>query len=210
MYFLMSLFLIRLAAPVTMRVLRVESFQAFVLLFLTIHAAYRLTFQPAAVFLSIEGGQEPILHAWWGAQFYLMGIALYRFLRPAYDKKALSLSLAVFSCGLLLNSHFGFGALKDWVQYSYLIVFFLLARVFPRRSLLGDIIGRNTMGIYLVHAPVLLKGISLLLNKAVANPILSFLSILFATVAVSLLAALLFKTLPLGAFLFGETAERAG
>lgn len=69
MYFLLSLFLVRLAFVLSRRLLSLDTnklLAAFGLFYLIYyHAKPSLT-----LFLSIPGGQEPLLHAFWGSQFF--------------------------------------------------------------------------------------------------------------------------------------------
>ena len=202
MYFLLSLFLIRLCSPLLqIFVLRKRYFVLFAL-FICYYAAYE-AFRPIiSPYLTIKGGQEPILHALWGAQFYLVGIILYR-ISDQFDLKVLFVPiLLVFISSLVIQGVLGVNILS-LVQYLYLLTFFLFFACFRFRLRIIDLAGRNTMGIYLLHAPMLLKGSSLMLQKVVFDPMLSFVSILFGTFVISLLIVVGINRVPYGCLLFG-------
>jgi surface polysaccharide O-acyltransferase-like enzyme len=59
------------------------------------------------------------------------------------------------------------------------------------------------MGIYLIHTPVVLKGVSLLLNQFIIIPIWSFLSVLFCTFILTIFIVITINYTPYGALLFG-------
>ena len=75
MYFLFSLFLIRLNLPLIYQIMKPG--RIFFLFFFCIYMVfYKDIGGILSPILRIEGGQEPILHALWGGQFYLFGAVL--------------------------------------------------------------------------------------------------------------------------------------
>jgi hypothetical protein len=89
------------------------------------------------------------------------------------------------------------------VQYFYLITAFLFFVSFGKRLHFLDIIGQNTMGIYLIHTPVVLKGVALLLNQFIIIPIWSFLSVFFCTFLLTIFIVIAINYTSYGALLFG-------
>ncbi len=59
------------------------------------------------------------------------------------------------------------------------------------------------MGIYLIHAPLVVKGVSLIVNKFIVDPILSFVSVLVATLVLAICIVRLITVIPYGCLLFG-------
>jgi len=207
MYFLASLFLIRLCSPIFRRFVLLESFTIMVALFALYFSIYKVGISYISPYLIIEGGQEPVLHALWGIQFYLVGIILYKSSVIIDLKKLCIPSLLLFMAVLLLrNELWDIGPVLT--QYSYLIALFLLFMIIGDRMSFLNIIGKNTMGIYLLHAPVILKVVSLASNKIISIPILSFTVILIGTLIISLLIVIFTRTIPYGGVLFGEGAKK--
>lgn len=60
------------------------------------------------------------------------------------------------------------------------------------------------MGIYLIQAPIVLKGVSLIFNKFISVPILSFLAVLFGTFLLTFFVVIVANYIPYGSVLFGE------
>ena len=89
-------------------------------------------------------------------------------------------------------------------QYSYLITLFLLFVIINKKIPLLDIIGKNTMGIYLIHAPIVLKGISIVFNKFISVPILSFATALLGTFLLTFFIVIIVNSIPYGSILFGD------
>src|ERR1700690_3927652 len=78
MYFLLSLFLIRLSSPALKKIFIRKNYFVMLSLFVCYYAAYRSIIPLISPHLNIAGGQEPVLHALWGLQFYLVGMVLFR------------------------------------------------------------------------------------------------------------------------------------
>jgi hypothetical protein len=51
------------------------------------------------------------------------------------------------------------------IQFSYLLSFYFAFKIISFNSLLIESIGKNTMGIFLLHCPPLLKVTSLMINN---------------------------------------------
>jgi surface polysaccharide O-acyltransferase-like enzyme len=202
MYFLVSLFLIRLCGPIFKRIAFVKNYIVILLLFFCYYAVYKSCVTFISPYLRIDGGQEPILHALWGIQYYLAGIILFK-TSVLVDLQKLFVPFLLLFFVTLLNlselGHVGFVI----IQYLYLITLFLLFVLLENRLPLLDMIGKNTMGIYLIHAPVVIKGVSLISNKFIIVPIWSFISVLFVTFILTIFIVIAVNYVPYGVLLFG-------
>jgi surface polysaccharide O-acyltransferase-like enzyme len=210
LYFLCSLFLIRLCAPIFNKVLSIENYFALPFLLCIYYAVYRSIIPSASTYLKIEGGQEPLLHALWGIQFYLVGIFAFRISEIIDFRKLFFPFLLLFFLVLAVEKKSQIEGLNHAVQYLYLITTFLFFTLFHSGFHFLNVIGKNTMGIYLIHAPIVLKVISLIVNKFVFDPILSFLSILVGTFILSTSIAMIIVSIPYGSLLVGTTYPKKG
>ena len=154
MYFLFSLFLVRLCSPIFRKVVFIKKYFVILLLFYCYYITYKSTISSIFPYLNIEGGQEPVLHALWGIQFYLLGIACFK-TSEIFDLKKLFIPfLLLFIFALLIQNKFEY----HWfnIQYLYLITIFLFFTFFQNGISLPKmigIIGENTMGIYFGTCP---------------------------------------------------------
>lgn len=100
---------------------------------------------------------DPVLSAIWGMQYYLLGMVL-----SIHDKRIASRPLIGASIGLACLATVKI-LLPTWgvlAQYLYLGSLFSLFRGLGDRVSSLYAIGRFTMGVYLIHAPVILKLVS--------------------------------------------------
>lgn len=202
MYFLFSLFLIRLCAPVLKYIATPKSYYASLLAFILYSLIYTSIRPYISPYLTIPGGQEPILHALWGLQFYIAGILIFKSSLFFNIKKMFFPALTFFVIALLAKGSLGTHA-STIIQYLYLLTFFILFTLFHKAPSVLSLIGKNTMGIYLIHSPIVLAGVSLALNKFVVTPMLSYLSIFFSTLLITTGIVLLINIIPYGSLLFG-------
>jgi surface polysaccharide O-acyltransferase-like enzyme len=203
MYFLFSLFLIRLCSPIFKNLLFKKNLFFIIFLFLCFYAAYKSTIPFISQYLAIDGGQEPVLHALWGIQFYLTGAILFVASETFNLKKLFIPSLLFFILSIYIKNRYSLEYFGYIIQYQYLLTFFLFFICVQTEVPLLNLIGKNTMGIYLIHAPIVLKGVSLILIKFVSIPLLSFLSILLGTFILSVFIVLIINSIPYGVLLFG-------
>jgi surface polysaccharide O-acyltransferase-like enzyme len=209
LYFLFSLFLIRLIAPLTGFLFKIDRNTV-----LAVGALYILFYRwPVnnflAPYLRINGGQEPILHAFWGMQFYLVGIILYLFKDSIDNTKTFYLSVALFFLSFVTTvPENGIGIKLIVTQYLYLFGFYFGFSLCPRTAQIINSIGTNTMGIYLLHAPIMLKAVSLFLNPLVATPILSYLLLVLIVFGSSYALTISVRRIPYGSLLFGISHAR--
>lgn len=208
MYFLFSLFLIRLCSPIFRRVCLIKNFKILILLYAAYYIVYKYFISFAGSYLNIKGGQEPVLHALWGLQFYFLGIVIYKF-REISDIKKIFLPFAAFFLLLTINRFkIGIEDMQSLLQYFYLITLFLFFALFQSKVTFLTKIGKNTMGVYLIHAPIVLKGVSLTLNQVVVDPMLSFILVLLGTFCLSLCIVLFINSVPYGCLLFGTPYKK--
>lgn len=207
LYFLLSLFLLRLAAPAFARLLRIERLAVLLAACAAIIGIYKLAIPGIATALRIEGGQEPVLHALWGVQYFLLGVVFRATADRVRARTLVAALLPPFAASLLLRDQLGEpGAVA--MQYLYLAVLLHGAAWLARPRPWLDWVGRNTMGIYLLHAPVVVKGVSMAVNPLVTTPVASFLVIIALTLLVSVALVAAVRAVPRGPLLFGEPAGR--
>ena len=210
LYFLLSLFLIRLCAPLFTKVLAIENYFVLLLLLCAYCAIYQSIAPSASTYLKIDGGQEPVLHALWGIQFYILGIVVFM-TSQILDLRKLFIPFLLLSILILLvEKKSRIEGLNYVVQYLYLITMFLFFTLFQSGFHFFNVIGKNSMGIYLIHAPIVLKVTSLIANKFVLDPALSFLSILVSTFIISASIAMIMSSVPYGYLLTGTAHQKKG
>lgn len=201
MYFLFSLFLIRVLAPIFSRLLLVRNYPYLFLFLLCYYFIYEFSISFISAHLKIEGGQEPILHAIWGTQFYLLGIACFK-LSEVFKFEFFIPILLLFVFSLFMQDKIGhYGSVLR--QYLYLLSFYMFFISIKIDSPILKTIGKKTMGIYLIHAPIVLKCVSIVSNKFIFNPLLSYASILICTFFLTLLIVIIIDFIPYGGLLFG-------
>ena len=210
LYFLFSLFLIRLCAPLFKKVLAIENYFFLLFLLCAYWAIYQSIIPSTSTYLKIEGGQEPVLHALWGIQFYILGIVVFMTSQIMDLRKLFIPFLLLFILVLLAEKKSRIEGLNYLVQYLYLITMFLFFTLFQSGFNFLNVIGKNTMGIYLIHAPIVLKVTSLIVNKFVFDPILSFLSILVGTFVIITSIAMIMISVPYGRLLIGTPYQKKG
>lgn len=148
-------------------------------------------------------GQDPLLHAVWGLQYYLLGFLLY--VSNSWLSKHAML-LAATALAIFASIYYREINLPVLAQYSYLCGFYLLFLALreQNRVLLG--VGSSTMGIYLLHQPVVLKATSVATGLVFDNTRLSYyLLVVLGTLLCSLLITRLVVKVPYAYYLLGET-----
>lgn len=204
MYFLASLFLIRLCSPIFKRIVIIKNIYIILLLFISYFLIYKSCINYIAAYLRIDGGQEPILHALWGIQYYFVGIIIFKTSELIDLKKLFAPFGILLLVSLFLIKEFPYAG-SILVQYSYMITLFLFFLVITNKRIpILEMIGKNTMGIYLIHAPIVLKGVSLFFNKFISVPIFSYCAVLLGTFSLTFLVVSIVNSIPYGSILFGE------
>lgn len=100
---------------------------------------------------------DPVLSAIWGMQYYLLGMVLSSYDRPIAARPWVDVSIG-FACLATVKIFVpAWGVLS---QYLYLVSLFVLFRGLGDRASSLSSLGRFTMGVYLIHAPIILKVVS--------------------------------------------------
>lgn len=192
MYFLLALFVIRSASFATRYLARAPG-RAVLLAWLLYNGL-----------LSGAGfrhGADPFTSAVVGFRYYLLGMVVWKFdgaLRACGHRLWPALALA--AVGLKAARL----PLEPTAQYLTLLAFYSFFLAATRGENLLVCLGRQTMGIYLLHAPVVMKVAQLVALRVVHGRLAVFL----ATWALSFLAALVLNRVvlrvPHGRVVFGE------
>jgi fucose 4-O-acetylase-like acetyltransferase len=206
MYFLFSLFLVRLFLPFFRPLLRLR-IPHLLLVFGVFYVAYRILIKFVQPLLDIPGGQEPILHALWGLQFFLAGLVVFQM--KLSGSITYCIASGILFAATLVAPRFVTVNLQHVNQYLYLMTAFLLFALFPAGFSPLNRIGKNTMGIYLIHTPVMMKAVSSLSNRYITNPLSSFLSISIIVFVISLWITVIVSRIPYGSLLFGVPYRRS-
>lgn len=202
MYFLPSLFVIRSVSFLTKRLATLPP-----LWILAIWTGYTILWANVAPGFAGESGLDPVFHALWGLQFYLLGMVLYVY-RRMMDKYA-----GVYASGalvLLLALKLAPDTPPSIAQYLYIITVYFAGVAGHSHATFLSMLGKYTMGIFLFHAPIIIRGVSLLVIRFVPWSDLSqYGAVVVLTLAISLLVTRLCGTLPFGGVVLGEMPNRA-
>jgi hypothetical protein len=197
MYFLPSLFLIRSFSFITKRLVIMPQ-----LCVVAIWTGYTILWANVAPVFAGESGLDPIFHGLWGFQFYLFGMVLYVYRRMVDKYAGAYASGAVL---LLLMLKLAPGAPPSIAQYLYIIAVYLVGVAGHSHATFLSMLGKYTMGIFLFHAPIIIRGVSLLVTRFVPWSDLSqYGAVVVLTLAISLLVTRLCATLPYGVMVLGE------
>ena len=200
MYFLLSLFFIRSFSFITKRLSTMPP-----LWIVMIWTGYTILWTILAPVLGSESGLDPLFHAVWGFQFYLLGMVLYVY-RRLVDKYAGAYAFGALL--LLLTLKLAPGGSSLITQYSYIFAVYFVGVAGHSHATSLAMLGKYTMGIFLFHAPIVIKGVSVLVTKLVPWSDLSqYVTAVMLTLVISLLVTKLCTILPYGAVLLGEAAK---
>lgn len=179
MYFLLSLFVVRLTTIGIVRLLPGSKW-----FWLAVFAFYATAYgfaNPRQWFFS---GLDPLLLAFWGLQFYLLGIVLQKWhetltpMAPWFGPGCLVLSFGIW--GLSSN------AAPSLSQLIYLIGTYATVCAIAEGTTWDFSLGKDTMGIYLLHAPyVLWLAAALVMLVLPAESVVTALCVTAMTVLVS-------------------------
>jgi fucose 4-O-acetylase-like acetyltransferase len=205
MYFLPALFILRALTPLW-RKLWMTRPAAHLLIYIIYTAAFRLI-EPRLRAYAVPG-YDPILHALSGMQFYLAGTFIARVFQsfsknalPILGALALSIPILRFATGGELEK-----TLTQHVSLFAAFAFFLLITVKENRI---SRIGKDTMGIYLLNGPPLIKVVSIVFSGLLPWPAAAFILTTAATYFLSLYAARLLRSHPYGKAVMGEFPIRS-
>jgi len=162
MYFLLSLFLVRLGAGALHKLLRWPLWA-----WMTIGVFYVGLYQmshPKEWFLP---GADPVLLACWGGQFYILGIVLQK---GQLFVKSHTMQLLSVGAGLTIGLRiFILPDMGIIVQFSYLIAIYAALLLVSDLTGWSFSIGRDSMGIYLLHTPLIVWMAAELVNRIVPS-----------------------------------------
>jgi hypothetical protein len=201
MYFLLSLFLIRILAFVWYRMI---FFHAWIVALLWAGYILFISIFSTQIFGLFQAHLDPFLHAIIGLKFYLLGLVLFNwqsvFLRRSLWAIGITLFLTIF---LKFATSFTF-----LTQLSYLLcLYFLFLGFFREHNILSNW-GRFTMGIYLLHVPIVLKALSLITLRCHLGGLVGFIIVALAGFFISLVAAKLLDQTLVWRFALGEAPDR--
>lgn len=200
MYFLLSLFFIRAASKITHVVTRTRSVHRGV-----VAMVYIVIFHTVPLQSWFLPGLDPVYHALWGMQFYLVGVALPPF-GPLWMARGQWLSGTAIASSFLIASFVEGMALYS--QFLLLLGCYLLFLSNPARFQFFSSLGRRSMGIYLLHIPLIMKVFSLFLTRLLppTSP-LFFILLTIATLYASALLTSLILQHPYGRIVLGESRK---
>jgi surface polysaccharide O-acyltransferase-like enzyme len=179
MYFLLSLFFIRAFAFAWQRLAKAP--RGAIALVWAGYTAILLLLAPQIADLS-PSGLDPVLNAIMGLRFYLLGVAVFRYqaLLERYSLCGVSFAL-ILGISLRLFSSAGIH-----VQIPLLLCLYISFLCFFNQQNILSATGRFTMGIYLLHVPIILKAVSLIFLQINKGGAMIFVAVLVTTFIISL------------------------
>lgn len=148
-------------------------------------------------------GLDPVLHAFWGMQFFLLGSVLYRCHHWLLRKVLVLGGMSLVLTGVLYVAFPGFGPVSAVAQFLYICGGFWVAQGLLNQKSFLTALGRHTMGIYLIHAPVLIKVVAMVVLKFIGAGLVSFFIVVTVVFFVSLGGSVLVWKQKRLHFLFG-------
>jgi surface polysaccharide O-acyltransferase-like enzyme len=200
MYFLVSLFLIRCLSPLV-RMLAAKPSAMCLSIFVGYTIAFRLI-EPSLKAL-FAYPLDPIVHAFWGLQYYLLGIVLARHHDWLGRRAPLLGTIAITVLVALLVADARSSIVNAFVTYSYLLALYFGIMVLPHYGGLSVSVGRQSMGIYLLHTPILLKGVAMVLGSLMADGLAHYIAAVVVVTTISFGVSLLIERTPSLRFAFG-------
>lgn len=202
MYFLLSLFLIRLGSAGFYNMLRLPLWA-----WIAGSALYVSLYQISHLKDWFLPGADPVLLACWGGQFYVLGIVLQKgqlFVRTH------TMPLFIIGAGLTIGLRFLIipANLGIIVQISYLVAIYTAIMFVADRTDWSFSMGKDTMGIYVLHAPLALWFVTeIVLRFLPPGQMVSFAIATCLTVLVSWYAARVMSKRRLGRLLLGAPLQ---
>lgn len=157
LYFLPALLLIRSLSVMTRFFVRLRMGAKLILV-----VGYILLWQMVSMRFHESDGLDPVWHAFWGMQYYLLGMLLVN-CQNQFSRNPLALAGIALICllGLKLG---GVESLDILSQFVYLLGLYFLFLALGSRGYPFTVLGTFTMGIYLFHAPIVLKMVTQLVS----------------------------------------------
>lgn len=197
MYFLLSLFFIRIFSFLWYRL---SLLRQCVLLGVWVCYTAISSLWGAQLAHVFANGLDPVVHAVMGLRFFLFGTVV--FACQSFMKKYSVPILLVSLVTVVIFKAFFPGTFL--VQLPYMTcVYVLFLKFFENDNLLSHI-GRYTMGIYLIHAPVVLKAASMAFQKLNVEGLFGYIAVLCTAFLISLGLARLIGSVKIGRLILGE------
>lgn len=201
LYFLPALFLIRLLSCGVRFFLYLPPVAGVL-----IGGGYILLWQMMSMSSLETNGLDPVLHALWGIQYYLLGMVLASY-QNQIARNPLALAGIALFCLLVLKSG-GFESLSVLAQFAYLVGLYFVFFALGKRGYPFTVLGTFTMGIYLFHAPVVLKVVAQLATMMKSPGVIQYLTITISALAISLALTRLCNSLLWCSWVLGESPQK--
>jgi peptidoglycan/LPS O-acetylase OafA/YrhL len=196
MYFLLSLFFIRTLSFWVRRFIVGSSLPEIFIAFCV------YTFSWHSIENVFEPGLDPFVHAFWGFQYYLLGVVLAMSGQVVEKHASVWAGMAFLVLGIVKVLPW---SLPSLAQYSYLVGFVLLFMSVAKSESVLTRVGQSTMGIYLFHAPIVLNGTSLLVSNVLDHSSVTYyIVVVVLTFALSFLITRLLGCNSYGQYLVGK------
>jgi fucose 4-O-acetylase-like acetyltransferase len=192
LYFLLSLFALRITTVVMQYLIEVK---VFFIVFISV--IYISLFQILDVQNLSSVSLDPLVHTLWGAQFYFLGMLVQK-LETSGNNVSIQMVLVAMAAGIYLLSGSAFAVL----QVSYLLAAYYLCKHVFNKSVGLIAIGKETMGIYILHMPIIIYCVTLSVKLMAEDKIIMPIIIWIATFIVSYFVSSYFSYTRIGKFVF--------
>jgi len=197
MYFLLSLFLIRILAVLWFRLSRLSPLSLLLIWGCYTSFSFLGGIDMARVF---SEGLDPFHHMAIGIRFYLLGMVLYVYQSFLEEHSGLVVAVCAVLTVLLEWSAFpGF-----LVQIPYLAGVYVAFMKYLGTECAFSHMGRHTMGVYLIHAPLVVTAVSMVANRYTEGGSAVILVATFAAFVASLFLAKIVGSVRVGRLILGE------
>ncbi len=204
MYFLVSLFAVRVVAIACHALLQRCGASALALMAIALALLFRMAVEPWALAANPRSVMDPLLLALGGSAFFVAGMAMWRARWHEFPQRlALAVALLLVSIAATrIEAGWGRAASEFGYSAALFLVFAMLAGMPAWLAAMG----RRTMGIYLLHLPIIMHLVTSLIHRlAGASGFPAYFLIVPLTALASLLTVLVCEHLGVAARLFGET-----
>jgi surface polysaccharide O-acyltransferase-like enzyme len=208
LYFLPALFIVRLLSFATRYLIALPSTGLIFFWF-----AYVYLWQAMPIGNESSDRIDPVINAMWGMQFYLLGMVL-SVHKTRVEQRPFYYAAVSLICLLVVK--IGAPAWAVMAQYAYLCCLFFAFVGLADKAYPFTMLGGLTMGIYLIHAPIILKFVSSAAAKVfdqsglVRYLVISGGALLISMIVVKLCAGAAWWTYMLGEEAKETTASGAG
>jgi fucose 4-O-acetylase-like acetyltransferase len=169
LYFLPSLFLIRCAVVAVRRLLSAIQPTLLAIAAIALLLLFRTAIEPTYMRTFPHDGYDPLLHALGGFAYFILGAGLWR-LRIVGQGRASAALLGMAIALVVLALTCPQPIADTAAQLGYLGTMYFVFAAVPIKGQLLIAIGRRTMGIYLLHMPIVMN-ISVRLAGRLVDPV---------------------------------------